>query len=78
MDNTKIPTVEPRWLVGRGSGGKEVICIRATKPSLNKDGGWFNLSPISTNILKDRVNVTRAEGAICVSVNIWNIHTGYG
>ena len=60
MENTKILTVEPRWFE---RGVKEAIYIRATKPSLNKDGGRFNLSPIWTNILKDRVKGTRAGGA---------------
>lgn len=57
MDKTKILTVEPRWFE---RGVKEAIYIRAKQPSLNKDGGRFNLSPIWTNLLKARLGGPRS------------------
>ena len=60
MDKTEILAVEPKWFE---RGVKEAIYIRATKPSLNRDGGRFNLSPIWNNTLKRRVKGTRAGGA---------------
>ena len=34
---------------------KEAIHIRALKPSLNRDGGRYNLPPIRNNIMKERL-----------------------
>ena len=59
MDKTEILAVEPKWFE---RGVKEAVYIRATEPSLNRDGGRFNLSPIWTNILKKKVKGTRARG----------------
>ena len=36
-------------------GVKESIFIHALKPSLNRDGGRFNLSPIWHNIVDERI-----------------------
>ena len=60
LDKTEILAVEPKWFE---RGVKEAIYIRANKPSLNRDGGRFNLSPIWTNTLKRRVKGTRPGGA---------------
>ena len=60
MDKTEILTVEPKWFE---RGVKEAIYIRATNPSLNRDGGRFNLSPIWSNLLKKTVKGTRTRGA---------------
>ena len=60
LDKTEILAVEPKWYE---RGVKEAIYIRANKPSLNRDGGRFNLSPIWNNTLKRRVKGTRAGGA---------------
>ena len=48
---TEILEVEPRWYE---RGVKEAIHIRILNPSLNKDGGRHNLSPIWTNLLRSR------------------------
>ena len=40
LDNTKILAVEHKWFE---RGVKEAIHIRALKPSLNRDGGRYNL-----------------------------------
>ena len=60
MDKTEILAVESKWFE---RGVKEAIFIRATQPSLNRDGGRFNLSPVWTNILKKTVKGTRTKGA---------------
>ena len=64
LENTKILTVEPKWFE---RGVKESIYIRALKPSLNRDGGRYNLPPIWNNIiarrLKDGKTGTTAGGA---------------
>ena len=60
LENTQILSVEPRWYE---RGVKEAIFIRANKPSLNRDGGRFNLSPIWNNILRKSVKGTRPGGA---------------
>ncbi|XP_068724037.1 uncharacterized protein [Montipora capricornis] len=49
--NAEILEVEPRWFE---RGVKEAIHIRTLCPSLNKDGGRYNLSPIWTNLLRNR------------------------
>ena len=40
LDNTEVLTTEPRWFE---RGVKEAIYIRALNPSLNRDGGRYNL-----------------------------------
>ena len=52
LDNTKILAVEPKWFE---RGVKEAIYIRAHGPSLNKDGGRYNLPPIWNNIIQRRL-----------------------
>ena len=49
--NAEILEVEPRWFE---RGVKEAIHIRTLCPSLNKDGGSYNLSPIWTKLLRNR------------------------
>ena len=44
--------VEQGWFQ---RGVKEAIFIHAMKPSLNRDGGRFNLSPIWHNIVGERI-----------------------
>ena len=52
LENTKILAVEHKWFE---RGVKEAIHIRALKPSLNRDGGRYNLPPIWNNIIKERL-----------------------
>ena len=52
IENTQILTVEPRWFE---RGVKEAIHIKAYTPSLNRDGGRYQLPPIWDNIIKKRV-----------------------
>ena len=40
-------------------GVKEAIFIRALNPSLNRDGGRYNLPPVWDNIIKNRVKAER-------------------
>ena len=49
IEETSVLAVEPRW---HERGIKEAINIRIHQPSLNKDGGRSNLSPVWTNILR--------------------------
>ena len=56
LDNTEILTTEPRWFE---RGVKEAIYIRALNPSLNRDGGRYNLPPVWDNIIKKRVKAER-------------------
>ena len=49
IEDTKVLTVEPRW---HERGIKEAINIRIHQPSLNRDGGRSNLSPVWTNLLR--------------------------
>ncbi len=56
MDDTNILEVASKWFE---HGVKEVIHIRVTHPSLNKDGGRCNLPSVWTNILNER---TRGPG----------------
>ena len=51
IEQAKILAVEPRWFE---RGVKEAIHIRVSKPSLNRDGGRFNLTPVWTNTLTRR------------------------
>ena len=60
LDNTKILTVEPKWF---DRGVKESIYIRALSPSLNRDGGRYNLPPIWNNIIKERLGATEMTPA---------------
>ena len=53
LENTDVLTVEPRWFE---RGVKEAIYIKAYSPSLNKDGGRYQLPPIWNTIIKDRVH----------------------
>ena len=43
LENTEILTTESRWFE---RDMKEAIYIRALNPSLNKDGGRYNLPPV--------------------------------
>ncbi|XP_064635226.1 uncharacterized protein LOC135492606 [Lineus longissimus] len=52
IENAKVFEVEPRWYE---RGVKEAIHIRTLQPTLNKDGGRHNRSPIWSNILRTRV-----------------------
>ena len=56
LENTKILTTESRWFE---RGVKEAIYIRALNPSLNRDGGRYNLPPVWDNIIKKRVKADR-------------------
>ena len=52
LNNTDILTVEPRWFE---RGVKKAIYIKAFSPSLNKDGGRYQLPQIWNSLIKDRV-----------------------
>ena len=52
LENTKILLVEHKWFE---RGVKEAIHIRTLNPSLNRDGGRYNLPPIWNNIIKERL-----------------------
>ena len=56
LDNTEILTTVPRWFE---RGVKEAIYIRALNPSLNRDGGRYNLLPVWDNMMKKRVKAER-------------------
>ena len=68
LDNTEILITEPRWFE---RGVKEAIYIRALNPSLNRDGGRYNLPPVWDNIIKKRVKASRPrrEGALSPSLH---------
>ena len=51
INNAKVLEVEPRWYE---RGVKEAIHIHTLQPTLNKDGGRHNLSPIWSNLLRTR------------------------
>ncbi len=51
IDDTNILEVESKWFE---RGVKEAIHISVTHPSLNKDGGRYNLPSVWTNILNER------------------------
>ena len=57
LDKTKVLAVEPKWFE---RGVKEAIYIRAYEPSLNKDGGRYNLPPIWNNVIRKRITKRRA------------------
>ena len=57
LENTEVFTTEPRWFE---RGVKEAIYIRALNPSLNRDGGRFNLPPV-WDIIKKKVKADRPK-----------------
>ena len=63
LENTEILTTESRWFE---RGVKEAIYIRALNPSLNRDGGRYNLPPV-WDIIKKRVKTDRPSrgGGAC-------------
>ena len=88
LENTKILSVEHKWFE---RGVKEAIYIRAMNPSLNRDGGCYNMPPVWNNIIKERVTdgtgTTNGGGAglrnsvsvPIVSNTIWRLrHTDEG
>ena len=52
IEKAMIVPVEPQWFE---RGVKEAVYIRARKPSLNRDGGRFNLPVVWTNLLEKHV-----------------------
>ena len=52
LTGSRILGVEQGWFQ---RGVKEAIFIHAMKPSLNRDGGRFNLTPIWHNIVGERI-----------------------
>ena len=52
LAGSKVLGVEQGWFQRRV---KESIFIHALKPSFNRDGGRFNLSPIWHNIVDERI-----------------------
>ena len=52
LENTKILSFEHKWFE---RGVKEAIYIRAMNPSLNRDGGRYNLPPVWDNTIKERL-----------------------
>ena len=70
LENTEILTTESRWFE---RGVKEAIYVRALNPSLNRDGGRYNLPPVWDNIIKKRVKTDRPRrdgGLISVITHI--------
>ena len=59
MDTTDILLVDPRWFE---RGVTEAIHIRVSAPSLNKDGGRYNLPPIWDNLLKKHIKTGTHKG----------------
>ena len=53
IEEAKILTVEPKWFE---RGVKEAISIRALHPSINRDGGRYNLPPVYNNMITRHVN----------------------
>ena len=68
LENTEVLTTEPRWFE---RGVKEAIYIRALNPSLNRDGGRYNLPPVWDNIIKKRVKTDRPRrvGGLVITVS---------
>ena len=58
IEEAKILTVEPKWFE---RGVKEVIYIRALHPSLNRDGGRYNLPPLYNNMITRHVNTKASD-----------------
>ena len=56
LENTEVLTTEPRWFE---RGVKEDTYVRALNPSLNRDGGRYNLPRVWDNIIKKRVKADR-------------------
>ena len=56
LKNTEVLPTESRWFE---RGVKEAICIRALNPSLNRDGGRYNLPPVWENIIKKKLKADR-------------------
>ena len=67
LGNTEVLTTEPRWFE---RGVKEAIYIRALNPSLNRDGGRYNLPPVWDNIIKKKVKADRLRrgGGLVITV----------
>ena len=53
IEEAKILTVEPKWFQ---RGVKEAIYIRTLHPSLNRDGGRYNLPPVYNNMITRHIN----------------------
>ena len=66
---TEALTTEPRWFE---RGVKDSIYIRALHPSLNRDGGRYNLPPVWDNIIKKKVKagMLRRGGERGLVINI--------
>ena len=65
LENMKIQFVGHKWFK---RGVKEAIHIQALKPLLNRDRGRYNLPPVWSNIIKERLmesgaGTTTGEGA---------------
>ena len=52
LDSTKVLTTESKWFE---RGVKEAIFIRGMSPTLNRDGGRYQLPPIWTNLIKTNI-----------------------
>ncbi len=52
IERVKIIAVKPMWFE---RGIREAIYIRTEQPSLNKDGGQYNLPTVWNNVLKSIV-----------------------
>ena len=70
LDNTEILTTEPRWFE---RGVKEAIYIRALNPSLNRNGGRYNLPPVWDNIIQKRVKAERRRRGGLVTIVTHNV-----
>ena len=67
LKNSQALTVESKCMVREGV--KEVIYICATSPSLNIDGGRYQLSTIWKNLVMKRVKKNRWSGARSLDIN---------
>ena len=56
LEDTEVLTTKSRWFE---RGVKEEIYIRALNPSINKDGGRYNVPPVWDNIFKKRMKADR-------------------
>ena len=52
FDNVGIHDRDSRWFE---QGVQEVVHIKANKPSLNKDGGWYKLSGVYEAVMSNRL-----------------------
>ena len=66
LKNSQVLTVEPKWFE---RGVKEAIYICATSPSLNRDGGRYQLSVIWKNLVMKRVKKNRPGEASSSDLN---------